>query len=226
MDIYKFAYFGKRYYCKDGKECFFCSFRQSGNDRLALLYRKDWGPFLTYLDGEAHSGYCVKEDWSIDPNKENEINEKEEGCCDVVDDSDGVLRSQPYTQIFDTKYYWNVPYLIDVENYKKEIKTEIPDGYTNILSLTSEIENGYKVVLAFSRKKKEKQGDLTSDCFQFHFDDLNKFKEFVRKITETFIGVDNISVFEKCIDMENQITEINRKKERLLNVSGNVNTCE
>ena len=80
--------------------------------------------------------------------------------------------------------------------------------------------------MAFSRKKKEKQGDLTSDCFQFHFDDLNKFKEFVRKITETFICVDNISVFEKCIDMENQITEINRKKERLLNVSGNVNTCE
>ena len=75
--------------------------------------------------------------------------------------------------------------------------------------------------MAFSRKKKEKQGDLTSDCFQFHFDDLNKFKEFVRKITETFIGVDNISVFEKCIELEKEINSITKHKETLLQVIRN-----
>lgn len=76
MNIYKFAYFGKKYYCKDGKECLFCSFTNSGNEKLARLYRKDWGILITYLDGEAHSGYCLKEDYSIDPDKENKIEEK------------------------------------------------------------------------------------------------------------------------------------------------------
>lgn len=151
--------------------------------------------------------------------------EKSEVRGEVIDDGD-ILRSQPYTPIFGTKYYWDVPYLVDVEKYKKAFKTEITEGYGGTLSLTSEIENGYQVVWAFSHKKKENERDWTSDCFQFHYDDINKFKEFVRSITDTFIGVDNVEVLRMCIDMENQITEINHKKEMLLNVSGNVNTCE
>ena len=62
---------------------------------------------------------------------------------------------------------------------------------------------------------------MTSDCFQFNFDDLNKFKEFVRKITATFIGVDNIGVFEKCIELEKEINNITEQKQRLLNVINN-----
>lgn len=146
--------------------------------------------------------------------------EKAEDWGEVIDDGD-VLRSQPYTQIFDTEYYWDVPYLVDVEKYKKTFHTRITDGYINSLSLTSNIENGYQVVWAFSSKKQENERDWTSDCFQFHYDNLDEFKDFVRKITTTFIGVDNIGVLEKCIELEKEINNITEQKQRLLNVSNN-----
>ena len=133
--------------------------------------------------------------------------EKVENWGEVIDDGD-VLRSQPYTQIFDTEYYWNVPYVVDVEKYKKMFHTRMTDGYINTLSLTSEIENGYQVAWAFSSKKKENERDWTSDCFQFHYDNLDKFKEFVRKITATFICVDKEGVFKKCNSMNEQIDNI------------------
>lgn len=146
--------------------------------------------------------------------------EKSESWGEVIDDGD-VLRSQSYTPIFGTKYYWDVPYLVDVEKYKKAFKTEITEGYGGTLSLTSEIEDRYQVVWAFSSKKKENDGDWTSDCFQFHYDKLEDFVEFVKKITDTFIGVDNIAVLEKCIRLEEEINNITKQKQALLQVSGN-----
>lgn len=146
--------------------------------------------------------------------------EKAEDWGEVIDDED-VLRSQPYTQIFDTEYYWDVPYLVDVEKYKKTFHTRMTDGYINSLSLTSRIENGYQVVWAWSSKKEENERDWTSDCFQFNYDNLDDFKEFVRKITTTFIGVDSIGVLEKCAKLEKEINNITEQKQRLLNVTNN-----
>lgn len=146
--------------------------------------------------------------------------EKSEVRGEVIDNGD-VLRSQPYTPIFGTKYYWNVPYLVDVEKYKKAFKTEITEGYGGTLSLQSEIEDGYQVVWACSSKNKENDGDWTSDCFQFNYDKLEDFVEFVKKITDTFIGVDNIAVFERCIELENRINNIAKSMQTLLRVTGN-----
>lgn len=150
--------------------------------------------------------------------------EKSEVRGEVIDNGD-VLRSQSYTPIFGTKFYWDVPYLVDVEKYKKAFKTEITEGYGGTLSLTSEIENGYQVVWAYSSKKKENDEDWTTDCFQFNYDKLKNFVKFVKKITDTFIGVDNVAVLEKCIRLEKEINNITKQKQTLLQVSGNTG-CE
>ena len=66
-----------------------------------------------------------------------------------------------------------------------------------------------------------------SDCFQFNYDDLDKFKEFVKKLTDTFITVDKVAVFNMCVDMERQIENIKKQMDKLVSVNGIVedNLC-
>lgn len=56
-NIFKDAKFGEIYISRDETECSFCSFTTGcGGEKLARLYRKDWGVIICHLDGSPHSG--------------------------------------------------------------------------------------------------------------------------------------------------------------------------
>ena len=71
---------------------------------------------------------------------------------DVIEDEQE-LRSKPYERIFDTEYYWSVPYIVDVEKYKKAFNTRMTDEFIGSLYLVCEIENDYQVIWPCSTKE-------------------------------------------------------------------------
>lgn len=80
-NIFENAKFGDIYQSNDGTKHSFCSFTNSGDDKLARLYRENWGVVIAYLDGTIHSGcsheYKIRKNLPDDTNAAIE-SEKEE----------------------------------------------------------------------------------------------------------------------------------------------------
>ncbi len=121
---------------------------------------------------------------------------------DDLSDINKVVRSKIYSHIFDTGFYWEAPYLIDVEKYKKVIGNDSRMTAKNTSTVKFSCEMW-----------KSSSGDMnytfyaftnnnTAD-YEWHYDcclfldgecTFDEFKSFIKKITECIIGIDKQAV--------------------------------
>lgn len=129
------------------------------------------------------------------------------------------IRSKTYARIFDTDYYWNVPYLIDVEKYKNVMgkNCRMTDKNMSTVSFSCEMykmKSFYDVhfVLYVWTNNKTNEGEWQYDCYlkpdytddkEYSFQD---FKTFIRNITDCIIGIDddavNTVIYKRVSDMK------------------------
>lgn len=123
-----------------------------------------------------------------------------------------------YTKIFDTDYYWMVPYIIDFKKYKEAVDTEmVTDAkQVTILMSTSLWGDGYyheditcslHVWTSGSNRKE-------NDCFFFsdtREDIINTLKEKMKVITNCIIDVDRDEINRRINEELTDIVAANKR---------------
>lgn len=136
------------------------------------------------------------------------------------------VRNKIYSKIFHTDFYWDVPYLIDVEKFKKDFSNSRMD-VKRLKSVRFSFEiykNSFGgpnfVLYMFTNCPEDNSKDFLEnfnyECFQFldyQKYSIKDFIEFVEKTTKCIIGIDEIEV-EKI--KEKRIKEIEKLKNQNL----------
>jgi len=150
---------------------------------------------------------------------------------DAVDDFE--VHYPRFGAIFDTKYRWEVPYLIDVEKYKAVVNTELSDEQLRSLRLSAHFWGMHcNQVLNFTFYSWSSQDDEDDTCNQYdclQYGEYNgagrksyeEFKAKVMAVTDCIIGVDTEALDEivelhlfqiKHLEAENDLIEQIKKE--------------
>lgn len=252
QNIFEGANFGDKYCTRDGRVAIFLQFDEISNayadkTNVAYVYTIQDGEYEVLLNGRSNVydnddekyGYDIVSKWKTVTNTENSF----EVSNDTVEEEnviemqflsgniplDTTIISKIYSKIFDTNFYWGMPYLIDVDKYKDVIGKEhrMTDDNTRSVKFTCEMWRGEYdcsstnfTLYVQTNNKDIKADEWDYDCYlksndgdNYTFED---FKTFITKVTECIIGVDTESAYDEYIKRNNEIENlVNINKELL-----------
>ena len=176
---------------------------------------------------EDSSEEVVEENCEFDFDTRNESYDKIES--EIKNMGEKEIRSKTYGRIFDTDFYWKVPYLIDVKKYKSLMgkDSRMTDNNTESLNFSCEIWRGMctnYTFFAWSNREAEKNNDWLYDCYQkddFEGYTFSDFKKFITDITQCIIGVDKEAVKRNIDEVNASIKQAMKLNETLLKLTEN-----